>query len=323
MRKIICVTLNPAMDKTILIDQFDLGRINTIKDVHYEIGGRGVNVSKVLNNFGFKSIVTGFSGGIWADTFRTTLLKLGIETKFFKLIHDSRVNTKLIDIHSGVCTTINETGPNVPEEMVERFIQSFTIMCNYDDIIILTGGLPPGVPMDIYYTLTKIAKEKGAYVILDSWGGDRAYEAFLLAAKAEPDVVKVNYRDYLSKEDWQDMPEDKCIGILEKTKDFNVKNVLVSLGKKGAFFISNDKCYYADAIEVGVDLKHPVGAGDAMLAALVMGKIEEFDAVTTMKYAVACGAACVMCKNTNSCIPMQVNELLSQVEVHEINQYLK
>ncbi|MGL4345197.1 MAG: 1-phosphofructokinase family hexose kinase [Cellulosilyticaceae bacterium] len=313
MRKIICVALNPAMDKTINVDRFEVGCVNTIGEISYQIGGRGINVSKVLQNFDHKSIVTGFVGGIWTDKFRTTLMKLGIETKFFKLIHDTRTNTKLIDTVTGTCTTINERGPQVPEEFLERFIQSFTIMCKPDDIIVLTGGTPPGIPDDIYYTLTKIAKEKGATVILDARG-----ELLKQGVLAGPDMVKINYRDYVPREYWNNMPEAIYRGLLDGAKQLGVEKVLISVGKKGALFLHKDKEYYAKAVDVGVDLKYPVAAGDAMVSAMVMSIIEEFDDVTTLKYAVACGAACVLAKDTKGCVPMKVNELISKVDINRL-----
>ncbi len=316
MKKIICVTLNPAMDKTIFVSDYKEGCVNLIHEAFYEIGGKGVNVAKVLMNFGIKSIVTGFIGGMWADTFRTKLMRLGIETKFFKLIQDTRINTKLIDTASGVCTAINEKGPFVPEEILEKFVQSFTLMCQEEDIIILTGTPPPGVPDDIYYTLTKIAKNKGAYVILDSHG-----ETLSHALAANPDMIKISYRDYMPKEYWGKLTKADFPYIIQKARAAEVKHALISLGKFGALFIDQEKTYYANAIQVGVDLKYPVGAGDAMVAALVMGKLEELDTITTMKYAIACGAACVVNKDTSNCKPTEVNAFLSEVNVSELTMY--
>lgn len=313
MRKIICVSLNPAMDKTVMIEHLEEGYVNKIEEIDYQIGGKGINVGKVLMNFGIKSIVTGFIGGVWADTFRTKLMKLGIETKFFKLLHDTRVNTKLIDKETGICTALNEVGPYVPEELVERFIQSFTLMCHEGDIIVLTGGVSPSIPEDIYYTLGRIAKEKGACVILDA-------KNTLLAKGllAKPDMVKLNYRNYIPKDNWHKLTKEMCLEIIQYAKTLGVPKVLISLGKKGALFINGEKTYYAEAIDVGVELRHPVAAGDAMVAALVMSLIEEFEDAYTLKYAIACGAACVLSKDTNGCTPMQVNELLSQVQVEKI-----
>lgn len=316
MKKIICVTLNPAMDKTIFVRDYKEGRVNLIDEVYYEIGGKGINVAKVLKNFEIKSIVTGFIGGVWTDSFRTKLMKLGIETKFFKLIQDTRTNTKLIDTESGVCTGINEKGPFVPEEILERFIQSFTLMCQEEDIIILTGTPPPGVPDDIYFTLTQIAKNKGAYVILDSHG-----ETLSKALLAKPHMIKISYRDYIPKEYWGKLTKADFPYIVKKVREAQVENALISLGKFGALLIENEKTYYADAVQVGVDLKYPVGAGDAMVAALIMGQLEAFDAETTMKYAIACGAACVLTKDTSKCTPTEVSKFISEVIVNEMPMY--
>ncbi len=316
MKKIICVTLNPAMDKTIFINDYKESRVNLIDESYYEIGGKGVNVAKVLNNFEIKSIVTGFVGGIWTDPFRTKLMKMGIETKFFKLIQDTRTNTKLIDTKKGICTAINEKGPFVPEELLERFIQSYTLMCHEEDIIVLTGTPPPGVPSDIYYTLIQIAKNKGAYVILDSHG-----EPLSKGLAAKPDMVKLSYRDYIPQEYWGKLTKADFPYIISKVRESQITKGIISLGHYGALMIDQDKNYYANALEVGVDLKYPVGAGDAMVAALIIGKLEEFDMITTMKYAIACGATCVITKDTSNCKPTEVNKFISEVDVNELMMY--
>ncbi len=314
--KIICVALNPAMDKTIYVNDFKIGRVNIIDEMHYEVGGRGINVAKVLNNFEIKSIVTGFVGGVWAETFRTRLMKLGIETKFFKLLHDTRVNTKLIDRESGECTSISEKGPFVPEELLERFIQSFTIMCKEDDIIVLSGGMLPGIKDDIYYELTTIAKEKGAYVIVDSYG-----EVLKKTLPAKPDAIKVTYRDYVPEEYWGKITKADFGYIVGQVKQSDIDRILISLGDKGAIFIDKNTTYYANSIDVGVKLRHPVGAGDAMVATLVKSKLENMTPVASMKLAIACGSTCVMSQGITNCTEEQVVKLLPKVDVEKITAY--
>ncbi len=314
--KIICVALNPAMDKTIFVSDFKLGGVNVIDETYYELGGRGINVARVLNHFGIKSIVTGFVGGIWAETFRIKLMKLGIETKFFKLMQDTRVNTKLIDKTSGECTTISEKGPFVPEELLEKFIQSFTIMCKEGDIIILSGGVLPGIPDDIYCQLTTIAKEKGAYVILDHYG-----PVLKSALSAKPDVVKVTYKDYIPEEYWGKLTKADFGYIINQVKDIDAEKVLISLGEKGAILIENHMTYYANSINVGIQLKHPVGAGDAMVAALVKSKLENMSPVASLKLAVACGAVCVMAQGVTNFAEEQVIKLLPKADVENMIMY--
>lgn len=314
MRKILCVTLNPAMDKTIIVDDYKEGHVNIIDEMHYEIGGKGINVAKILNNFSVYNIVTGFSGGMWSDMLRTRLMRLGIESKFFKLIQDSRTNTKLIDRKKGICTTIKEKGPFVPEEMTERFIQSFERMCHMEDLVILTGALPPGVPKDMYSKLTKIAKQKGAYVILDAKREDLEN-----LGDIKPDFIKITYREYIDEEGWYHLEEKDLGQIVRKIQEKKMPPTLVSVGKLGALFVETEKAYFAPALSTEVRLKYPVGAGDAMVAAVVIAKLNEMEAFDMLRYAVAFGAACVYTKDTSNCIPEVVEKLVEQVTIKEMN----
>lgn len=304
MRKIITVTLNPAMDKTIKVDQLQIGRINRISQVRYDLGGKGINVSKVLMAFGIKSIVTGFLGSNFAEKFKTQLMKQGIETKFFKVLDETRVNTKIIDVATGVCTDINEPGPYISQQVLEKFLQSFAIMCREGDIIVLTGGASPSVPVDIYKTLTQIAKKQGAFVILDADG-----EYLKYGIEASPDIIKLSQYEFLNL--------DETLEYATRIRDNGVEKVFVLLGSKGAMYLSETGTYYASPLEV--DVISPVGAGDAMVASLVHSQIENFDDETTLRYAVACGAATVTLEGTQMCTLDQVNELLSKVEVRKIN----
>ncbi len=312
MKKIITVTLNPAMDKTIKINKLEIGRVNRISEVRYDIGGKGINVSEVLMSFGIKSIVTGFIGGHYADTFRTQLMKKRIETKFFKVLEDTRVNTKIIDTATGECTDINEVGPFVPEEVLERFLKSFKIMCGKDDIIILTGGASPSVPRDIYKTLTEIAKSQGAFVILDADGDLLRY-----GVEAGPDIIKPNQYELCQLDDKDSLTKDEMLELAEQLRSNGVGKVLISLGSKGAMYVTKRGTYYAPSVSVPVI--SPVGAGDAMVAALVHSKLQGLDDEQTLRYAVACGAATVTLEGTQICTAAQVSKLLPKVKIRSLS----
>ncbi len=308
MRKIITVTLNPAMDKTIKVGNLKIGRVNRISEARYDIGGKGINVSEVLMSFGIKSIVTGFLGGHHAETFKTQLMKKGIETKFFKILEPTRTNTKIIDIATGVCTDINELGPYIPEEVLERFLQSFKIMCRKDDIIVLTGGASPSVPRDIYKTLTEIAKSQGAFVILDADGDLLKY-----GVEAGPDIIKPNQYEFCQLDNKENLTKDEMLELAEKLRANGVGKILISLGSKGAMYITKHGTYYAPS--VGVDVISPVGAGDSMVAALVHSKLQGLEDEQTLRYAVACGAATVTLEGTQVCTAAQVSKLLPKVKI--------
>jgi fructose-1-phosphate kinase PfkB-like protein len=189
-------------------------------------------------------------------------------------------------------------------------------MCQEDDIIILTGTPPPGVPNDIYYTLTQVAKSKGSFVILDSHG-----ETLAKTLEAKPDMIKISYRDYIPREYWGKLTKADFPYVVQKVRAAGIENALISLGKYGALLIDQEKTYYADALHVGVELKYPIGAGDAMVAALTIAKIQDLDPVMMMKYAIACGAACAIAKDTSNCKPTEVNKLIDEVIVNELPLY--
>ncbi|HHX59698.1 MAG TPA: 1-phosphofructokinase [Epulopiscium sp.] len=311
MRKIIIVALNPAMDKTIKINGLELGRVNRISEVRYDIGGKGVNVSALLMEFGIKSIVTGFLGGHYSDLFKDRLMKKGIETKFFKVLEDTRVNTKIIDTATGMCTDINEQGPYVPEEVLERFLKSFSLMCKEEDIIVLTGGASPGVPVDIYGTLTSIAKSKGAFVLLDADGDLLKY-----GIAAGPDIIKPNQYEFFQLKGKEDLTRNEILAFAATLRADGLGKILLSLGSKGAMYLTEGGTYYAPSVNVNVI--SPVGAGDAMVASLVYSKLQGLDDEQTLRYAVACGAATVTLEGTQICTARQVSKLLEIVKIHII-----
>lgn len=308
MQKIIIVTLNPAIDKTIKIDHLEIGKVNRISDIRYDIGGKGINVSEVLMAFGIKSIITGFIGGNCADEFRSKLMDKTIETKFFKIPEDTRTNIKIIDEATGLCTDLNEPGPNISEEMLMRFLQSFELMCRKNDIIILTGGASPSVPRDIYKTLTEIAKSRGAYVILDADGDLLKY-----GIEAGPDMIKPNQDEFSMLEGKESLTKEEMLELADKLRSKGVGKILLSLGSKGAMYMTEHGTLHAPSVKV--DVISPVGAGDAMVAALVHSKLQGLNDEQTLRYAVACGAATVTLEGSQTCTAAQVTKLLPKIKI--------
>ena len=308
MRKIITVALNPAMDKTIKINNLEIGRVNRISEVRYDIGGKGINVSELLMSFGIKSIVTGFIGGVYADKFRTQLMKKGIETKFFKVLEDTRINTKIIDTATGQCTDINELGPYIPEEVLERFIQSFKVMCRKEDIIVLTGGASPSVPRDIYKTLIQMAKSQGAFVILDADG-----ELLKHGIEAGPDILKINQYSLCKEENKASLTREEITQCGQELRRKGIGKVLISLGMAEAIYVTKQGAHHATSAKV--DVVSPVGAGDAMVAALVHSKLQSLDDEQTLRYALACSAATLTLEGTQICTAVQVNKFLPKVKI--------
>lgn len=300
---IVTVTLNPAMDKTIILDGMDIGEVNRADSVRNDIGGKGVNVSKVLKMFGTDTIATGFLGGISEAIFRRELEKIGIEDRFISIQGNTRTNIKLIDRKNNTNTDINEPGPFISSEELKMFFQVFDEAVHEGDLVVLSGGIPLNIPSDIYGRLTKIANQKGTKVIVDAEG-----EALHHALEEIPYMIKPNEKElsaFLGKEI---LSEEE---IIEEAKNFvkeGIQKVLVSRGDKGSIFVTRDSVFIGRGIKVKV--KSTVGAGDSMVAALVYAEEQKFNDYETLVLAQATGAAAVTTEGTEACTSEEVKKYL-------------
>lgn len=252
---VITVTLNPAMDKTISIDNFSLGKVNRVSNLRYDIGGKGINVSKVLKNFEVSSKCTGFLGGIWLNKFKEEFKVRDIDNNFVEISDDTRTNTKVVDYANNIFTDINEAGPVITEEDLMVFIDNYKKMCSSEDIVVLSGGVSPSIPKDIYKTLTKIAKEKGAFVVLDADG-----ELLEQGIKAVPNIIKPNEHEFEMLLNKKLNSREELIEAAKEVINKGIDEVLISLGEKGALYVTKEGNFYGKGLKVPV--KSTVGAGD-------------------------------------------------------------
>jgi 1-phosphofructokinase len=306
---VITVTLNPAMDKTLAVDNYTLGKVNRAKSIRYDIGGKGINVSKVLINLGIQSTCTGFLGGIWERTFQEELDKRNIKHNFIHTDGNTRTNTKIVDNENKIYTDLNEQGPNIDFSLFFKFLEVFEGMCNKDDIVVLSGGVSPNIPKDVYAILTSIAKRKGALVILDADG-----PLLRNGIIEKPQIIKPNNHEISSLFNIDEGNDEEILQAAKKLRSQGIQKILVSLGERGGFYITENGTYYAKGLTVNV--KSTVGAGDSMVAALVYSITNKFNDIDTLKFATACGAATVGLEGTEACTLSQINELISKVEIN-------
>jgi 1-phosphofructokinase len=307
---VITVTLNPAMDKTLTTDNFTIGNVNRVTKLRYDIGGKGINVSKVLKNFGVKSTCTGFLGGIWKNTFDLELEERKINNSFVNISEDTRTNTKIVDYLNETYTDVNEPGPNISKDEMDEFFIKFKSMCNPDDIVVLSGGVSPSITKNIYRKLIKTAKEKGSFVILDADG-----ELLKEGIKEKPDIIKPNDQELEILLGMTLDTEEDIIREAKKLIESGIGSILISRGHKGAMYITKNQSIYCKGLTVPV--KSTVGAGDSMVAALVYSKINKFSNEETLKYSVASGTATVCLEGTKACNLDQVNEFIPKLNTEE------
>lgn len=310
---VITVTLNPALDRTITLNGLNIGNVNRAITTREDIGGKGINVSKVLKNLQINSLCTGFLGGNLENVFIQDFKKRGLNNEFIHIKNETRTNTKIVDILNNTNTDINEQGPYISEYELEAFINKFKFICNKGDIVVLSGGVSPSLPDDIYLQLTKIAKAKGALVILDA---DK--ELLKNGIKACPDIIKPNNHELQKLLNLSDICDESIINAAKHLNNLGISKIMVSLGEKGGLFVTKSGVYKCQGLKVPV--KSTVGAGDSMVSAIVYSLLNNYSDRETLRFATACGAASVSLDGTQACTLEQVEKLLIDVkcEIKEV-----
>ena len=306
------LTLNPAMDKTVVIENLTTGSVNRIKSLRVDVGGKGINVSKCLKSLGCDSTAAAFWGGTTGQRGIDFLKENGIGALSVQVAEDTRTNLKIIDPVRHENTDINEPGPTITEENMEELIRKLDEAITPNDILILSGSIPKGCPSSIYRDLIQRYQEKGALVYLDADG-----ENFRLGITASPALIKPNI-DELNRHLNADLTE--ISEIAEAAREFlklGIEEVVVSLGGDGALLVKEGLCLKADGLSVPV--LSTVGAGDSMVAALACGAEKGLTDEQRLKLAIAISAASVMCSGTQAPEGEQIEELYHQVNIREVN----
>lgn len=301
---IITVTLNPAMDKTMVIDGIEIGEVNRADSTRNDIGGKGINVSKVLKSFGTDTLATGFLGGMIEEPFRKELNRMGIKDQFISIQGNTRTNIKLVDRKNETNTDINEPGPLISGGEIEKFIGFYKETVKKGDIVVLAGGLPPNISQDLYGRLTRMAKDKGALVVIDAEG-----EPLRHALVELPDMIKPNEKELASYLGKEVLTEEEIVQAAQSLVEKGIRKVLVSRGEKGSILVTGKSILKGKGLEVQV--KSTVGAGDSMVAALVYAENEKLNDSETLALAQATGAAAVATEGTKACTREEVEKYLA------------
>ncbi len=308
---IVTVTLNPCLDKTLVVSNLEPGQINRARLIQVDLGGKGTNVSRALLGLGLSSLAMGFLGGATGDFMRRGLIALGIETDFVTVEDETRTNLTIFDQARGLQTKINEAGPQPTEAEIEALLDKVRSRAADSDIWIFAGNLPPGAPPDLYARLISIVKERGGRACLDTSGPPLG-----LGSEVGPYLVKPNAAE-AGEVMGRKLSSDK--DMLEAVRFFlgrGIEVVALSLGARGAL-IGTGRGIVA-ARPPGVKVETPIGAGDSLLAGLVWAVQHGLSLTEMARWAVASGTAAAMEKGTGVCTRAAVERLLARIEVERL-----
>ena len=316
---IVTVTLNTAIDKTLSVPNFRLGRRHRTVEQTTMPGGKGVNVARVLRTLGAPVIATGFAGGATGTRVVDQLAQLSVLSDFVRIREESRTNTAVIDPTTGEQTEINERGPKVAEREVEQLVDKLLYLAKGASMCVFAGSLPREVDVDIYARLIRELRRMGVMTVVDSDG-----DPLRRAVRAEPDVISPNVleAEELVGHEFND-DENRLIAVRE----------MCELGAREAIMTMPDGCFaqivppepgaepvlYRVRVAPGaIEARASVGSGDAFLAGFVASRYDGKPAVDSLAFGVACGAESTQHLGAGLIDPDRVERLRADVQVERL-----
>ncbi len=296
------VTVNPALDYVLQLPEVKDGETNRSSDTQFLAGGKGINVSQILNQLGVDNTAWGFVGGFTGEELIRQLNVKKISSDFVRISDDTRVNVK---IHAQEETEINAAGPDITAQEVAA-LKSRLDDLEAGDVVVLSGSLAPSLPTDFYESLLPLIREKGAEFVVDTTG-----EALLRTLKFNPLVIKPNHHELADLFDTSFSSTADMLEAAKKLQKLGAQNVMISMAGEGAYLVTADHVYHANAA-TGTAV-NSVGAGDSMIAGFVGTWFEKHDAAEGLRVGSACGGATAFTEDI--AIKSQIDAVLPQIKI--------
>lgn len=301
------VTLNPAVDKTYTAAGLFPGRVNRMDSVRNLAGGKGINVAKVLRQYGFEVKTLGFLGGYTGNFIEDYVRGIGCKCCFTHVAGETRCSMNILS-QDGYVTEVLEPGPEITGKELARFYDDFEREIKDSDLVVLSGSAPISVPSCVYADLIIRAGRQGKKVLFDSSG-----EYLRLGVNESPFMIKPNKKELEVLAGRRIRGLDDIIGAAISLSRRGISHVMVSMGDKGLLYAEGEQILYAKAPRVKA--VNTVGCGDSVVAAFAMAYAEKLSGEELLRYCVGLSAANATTLES-AVIPMEkAQELMETVDV--------
>lgn len=293
------VTFNPSLDYIVGVDGFKTGKVNRTAEELILPGGKGINVSIVLQNLGMESIPLGFAGGFTGEEIRRLLKERKVEEQFVRVKKGiSRINVKLRSLENmpdGEKTVseeseINGMGPEISGEELETFYRQLDTL-QKGDILVLAGSIPTVLPPTIYREIMKRLQKRKVMIVVDA-----TKDLLVNVLEYHPFLIKPNNYELGEIFGVTLQTKEDVVLYAKKLQEMGAGNVLVSMAGDGAVLVAEDgSVYRAEAPEGRV--RNSVGAGDSMVAGFLYGYLNSGTYEDAFYYGICSGSASAFSEN--------------------------
>lgn len=305
------LTLNPAIDRTVYVDEVNFKDVTRVKKVTREAAGKGINVSKVIDSMNQKSKCVAFAGGRNGEFISDALCEKEIPYMIIQLEGNTRENIKVIPNDKGNVLELNESGCEIPADRLDKMYSYLDEYLIEDDILVLSGSVPSNLSDTIYYDIINRYRKKGVKTILDT-----SKDLFKEGLKGLPSVIKPNLYELEVYFGTEIKSVGEAIEYSKKLVESGVEEVLVTLGKDGSIYVSKDEVYKVSI--PSVDVKGTVGAGDSYVAGYAIALQQKLPVVERLKYASAVSIASCLQPGSAPGKQNDVNDVLKNITVDKI-----
>lgn len=281
------ITFNPSLDYIVTVDDFKLGAVNRTTTELLLVGGKGINVSIVLNHLGIQSEALGFVAGFTGKEIQERMHAEGIRNEFIEVKEGfSRINFKM---KSNEESEVNGNGPKIEKTDIDKLMNQLSKLSK-DDILVLSGSIPSSLPDDIYQQIMRDLSEKGIHFVVDATG-----DLLMKSLTYHPFLIKPNNHELAEMFHVKLSNKEDIIKYAKKLQVMGAKNVLISMAGDGAILIDENKNVYQTPAPKG-KVVNSVGAGDSMVAGFLAGYTTKQNYLDAFKYGVATGSASAFSK---------------------------
>ena len=311
---IVTVTLNAAIDRTLVVPNFLPGHRHRASSGFPSAGGKGINVARALKRLGAPVVATGLAGGRTGTLLVEELTNEGILNDFVRIRHESRTSIAVLDPTSNAYTEIYEWGPEVGDEELEILREKIAYLAQRAEFVVLAGSLPRGVDTGIYGDLVRELNRRQLLAVVDAEG-----ESLSQAVVAEPYLVSPNQQEAEALVGHEFVDEEDLAAGLDEIAELGARNVIITL-PTGCYVLLRE-----DRTEVRVRAAAPqmeaistVGAGDTLLAGFLAARVAGKSFEDAVRAAVAAGAASVIEAGPGRFDPREASRLTSLVQLERI-----
>lgn len=275
------VTFSPSLDYVVKVKDFKMGMTNRTEYETIRAGGKGINVSIVLNNLSIENVAMGFCGGFTGEAILNMLKAEGLKTKFIETEGLNRINVKL---KTDVETEINGQGVKISKENYEALIEEISRI-KRGDILVLAGTVPKTLPDDIYEKILNGIKNSGAEFVVDATG-----DLLKNVLKYKPFLIKPNKDELAELFSANIKTDDDIVKYAKRLQSMGAKNAIVSMGKNGAIMVTEEGEVFKTEAPDG-KVVDTVGSGDSLVAGFLAGYLRTGNKKEALLQGIAAGSA--------------------------------